>query len=66
VHLQYTFTAVPADGGAPVVVTSSSPNAVLTGLKPATQYSVTVTGTRPDGTVSAPSNAITFVTPAAG
>ena len=34
---QYTFTATPLNGGAPVVVTSSIPTATFTGLRPATQ-----------------------------
>jgi hypothetical protein len=34
---QYTFTATPLSGGAPVVVTSSTPSVNFTGLTPATQ-----------------------------
>ena len=34
---QYTFTATPLDGGAPAVVTSSTPEVTFTGLTPATQ-----------------------------
>ena len=63
--LQYTFTATPLNGGTPVVVTSKTPEANFTSLEPATQYEVTVTGTRPDNTTSPASNAISFVTPAA-
>ena len=62
--LQYTFTATPLNGGPPVVVTSSTPEANFTGLEPATQYEVTTTATRPDGTTTPASNPITFVTPA--
>ena len=62
--LQYTFTATPVNGGPPVVVTSTTPEANFTGLEPATQYEVTVTATAPDGTTTPASNTISFVTPA--
>ena len=35
--LQYTFTATPLNGGPPVVVTSTTPDVMFTGLTPATQ-----------------------------
>lgn len=63
--MQYTFTATPANGGTPVVVTSSTPDASFTGLKPSTQYTVKVTATRGDGSTTPASNTLTFVTPAA-
>lgn len=61
--ISYTFTAVPLDGGAPVVVTSTRLTAALAGLDPATQYEVTVTARLPDGTVTAASEPLAFVTP---
>lgn len=39
-YSNYTFTAVPLNGGPPVTVTSTSPIAAFTGLTPGTQASV--------------------------
>lgn len=38
--LQYIFTATPLGGGSPAITTSSNPQAVLTGLAPATQVGI--------------------------
>ena len=64
--LQYTITATPVGGGAPVKLTVSSPSATLTGLAPGTQYRVTATGTSDAGQTSAASSAVLMTTPAAG
>ena len=63
---KYTFTVTPLDGGAPLTFNTTTPDAVFTGLKPASQYKVSVVGTKSDGTATPPSNTLTFVTPAAG
>ena len=63
-RLQYTFTATPLNGGAPVVVTSPTPEASFTGLESGTQYEVSVTATLPNGSATPISNMLSFVTPA--
>ena len=65
--LQYTFTVTPLNGGPALVFNSTTPtNVNFTGLTPATQYEVSVVGTRPNGSITPPSNTLNFVTPAAG
>ena len=58
----YTFTATPVGGGPPVIVTSDSPAADFTGLKPGTLYLVDVVATGPNGESPA-SNTLSFSTP---
>lgn len=61
----YTFTAVPRDRGAPVVVTCPTLDCMAEGLTPATVYDVTVVASSQSGKSPA-SNALSMVTPAAG
>lgn len=58
----YTFSAIPVGGGTPVVVTSDSPAAAFTSLKPGTLYIVDVMATGPNGD-SPDSNTLSFSTP---
>ncbi|KAL4448135.1 hypothetical protein ABPG75_005354 [Micractinium tetrahymenae] len=63
---QYTFTVVALNGGANLTFTSATPDVDFTGLAPATQYEVSVVGTKSTGGPTSRSNTLTFVTPAAG
>ena len=59
----FTFTATPVGGGTPVVVTSATPYATFNGLKPGTQYIVSVVATGQNGPTPA-SNTLPMETPA--
>lgn len=63
---QYKFTATPMSGSKPVVALSTTTEARFTGLTPATQYTVRVTGKSAAGTWSPASNTLSFVTPSKG
>lgn len=59
----YTFTAIPVGGGAPVVVTSATPYATFNSLQPRTQYTVSVVANGLKGATTA-SNTLPLETPA--
>ena len=65
-YVQYTVTATPVNGGAPVTLTVSSPSATLSGLAPGTQYRVTVAGKLANGQSSAASPPVLMTMPASG
>ena len=63
----YTLTATPVGGGSAVTVTCATPDCTLTGLKPGTDYTCSVTGIdTSSGKPTPPSPAVTITTPAAG
>lgn len=60
------MTASPLGGGSPLITSCTTPLCTVTGLTPATSYSIAAVGTTAGGGTSPGSPSVTLSTPAAG